>query len=477
MPRRFVFTNLKTIITQLTANNQVVIRYVKRPNCLPERNLGDNSAVRQEAYISQLYQKVEYINKILRNAHIEKECVKSTEYCQKSIKTVCDFMGANLDKTLFTEYEKWKVLELPPTIKYIDIDSDNLVEIEVDTKELMLRRLALLDIIKKSQQSKKYERSWGKVQKDKTFTRNAKQKILESGAVVDRHVGSRNSFEVTLTVPGSGWDVYDVISRYSGYMVNRITQVIRRAEAKGCELHWFFVWEHQERGALHMHWCIACEHSDKVANLVACEITGKWYALLEELSEKTRIDLFKKRGFSGTWRYSPEIWQCNIARVRKSVAAYFSKYCSKNAHVKNYNDRRREHQARLVSKKPNSADSARVYSLSPTRYWGSSSRTKKLCAKYRVTIRFDNVGDRESSVVAGIIRKWVNTICHKLQEVSRTFKRISPDTGFIYASGWEQKLWFESSMMDAVLQLFQRIRSDSERKKDPVGALLNLDYF
>ena len=468
---------MKTIITELTANNQVAIRYVNRPDCLPPRNLGDLSRERDAEYIANLYQKVEDIDKVLSNSQVEETYINKRTYIQETIKTISDFIGANREDIHYEERSKYTKLVLPDKIKYFDIDGEFPLEVEVTTKELISRRRAHLDIIKKSQQRVKRERSWGKLQTDKTLTRNARQKILEAGAVIDKHVGTSNSFELTLTLPGSGWDAYDVISRWSGYIVNRLTQIIRRAEQKGVEVHWFFVWEHQKRGALHMHWCVAVESDWRVANLLCLELRAKWFELLEELSVKTGIDLFKKRGFSGTWRHSPEVWQYNIARVRKSVAAYFSKYCGKHGDIDRLNTRRREHQKRIAEKYPNSPDSARVYSLSPTRYWGCALRTKRLCAQYRVTIRFDIFSPREGDLVYKIIRGWLADLSDGLTEVSRGFKKVAPDTGFIYCSGWERKIWFDSAVMDGVLRLFKRIRACKERKIDVIGALLDLDYF
>ena len=468
---------MKNIIAELTANNQVVLRYVNRPNCLPPRNLGDLSYERDNEYVAKLVQKVEDINKVLANAHIDRNYENKRTYVQESIKTICQFIGVNTEYKLREDVSRYSVLELPEEISYVDIDGKYPVVVKTSTKDLLAKRQSHLDIIKKSQQRKKYVRSWGKLQADKTFTRNAKQKILEAGAVIDKHVGNTNAFALTLTIPGSGWDVYDVVSRWSGYIVNRLTQIIRRAEQKGCEVHWFYVWEHQKRGALHMHWCLAVESDWHIANLLCMELRGKWEELLEEFTVKTGIDLFKKRGFSGTWRYSPEVWQNDIFRVSKSVAQYFSKYCSKNAHVNKTNTRRRSYEKKNLVGTYDKANKARIYSLCPTRYWGCAMRTKRLCAKYRVTISFDVSSSREGNYVCEIIRKWLGNLSPELTEVSRSFKKTAPDTGFIYCSGWERKIWFSPNVIDDVVALFKRIRSNKERKIDSIGAMLDMDWF
>ena len=468
---------MKTIVANLSANNQVTVRYVNRPNCLKPKQMGDKSVNIAEANIAEIYQKVENINKILSNAHIEKTYTKTKTYIQETIKPLSEYIGANTKEILHEEKTKYTTLELPDIIKYWDVDGEFPIEIHEKTCALIKRRKAALDIIKKSQQQKKRGRCWGKPQTQKSFTRNSKQKILECGAVIDKHIGSKNAYEVTLTIPGSGFDVFRVVSEWSGYLVNRLTQIIRRAEKKGIKTHWFFVWEHQKRGALHMHWCIACENSPVIANLLGLEIRAKWFSLLQELSGKTGIDLFRKKGMLGTWRNQPEKWQSSVSRVRKSVAAYFSKYCSKSYETSKYNQARRTIKEKVNQRNSNRVYSVRVISLCPSRYWGCGMRVKRLCANYRVTISFDVDDSRAGDIVCKTIRKWVSDLSSECKEVSRTFEQACSESGFIYARGYEYKIWFDAESLDSILQLFKRIRSDRLRLQDPVGALVSLSYF
>ncbi len=450
------------------------MRYVNRPNCLPARNLGDSSSIKSDEVIAKYQQRVERIYAKVRNASIEYMHENQRTYDAKQAQK--DFYGSKgkVGEIFSLDIFKGLACTIPDTIQYKEVVGTKTVVVTKNCHELYLERLALLDIIKKSQQQEKRRCSWGEVQTIKRFTRNAKQKILEAGAVIDKHVGSTNAYEVTLTIPGSGFDVYDVVSRYSGYMVNRMTQIIRRAEAKGVEVYWFFVWEHQKRGALHMHWCLAVKGNRKIANLLGLEIRSKWFELLEELSVKTGIDLFKKRGFSGTWRHSPEKWQARVTRVRKSVAAYFSKYCSKNVGTSGYNQARRQSKARLSDWHPPKIYKHGVISLCPSRYWGSASRVKRLCAYYRVTISFAVANSGEGDFIYKAIREWLSKICGELKEVSRNFEKADPKTDFIYASGWEKKIWFDKEYLDDILRLYRRIFSYKLRKIDAIGAIADL---
>lgn len=466
---------MKTILAQIRANNQITLRYVSRPNCLAERNLGDSSAERENLFLAKDHKRVQRAYALIKDA--------STTYMHDNARTydvkgdIKDFyQGAGKVGEIYS-LDKYKGLccTIPKTITYKEVTNGKCRTVEKSVFELVAERRATLDVIKKSQHSKKRVRPWGKVQTIKKFTLNAKQKILEAGAVVDMHTTKDSRFMLTLTVPGSGVDVYDAVARYSGYMVNRLTQIIRRWEKMGVPVHWFFVWEHQKRGALHMHWCIAIDDSPGMSAMLCDEIRTKWFELLEELSVKTSIDLFKKKGYLGTWRYSPEIWQGDIQPITKSVAAYFSKYATKTYETSRFNRERRERQETLRKKYPDRAKYARVISYCPSRYWGSGSRVKQLCKRYRVDICFGVASRKEGDFIASIISKWASEISSKLTEVTRSFKKAAPDTGFIYCSGWETKLWFDGSVMPDMLRLFRRLRSNQERKADAIGAVLSLD--
>lgn len=468
---------MKNIVAQLAANNQITLRYYSRPNCLKSKNPGDLTAQKDTYALARIQQKLENIDKIL--SHECKEYEHQNDF---------DIYG---DRNLFERIDLPDLHQVRKASSYVSVlgtasnisgvieyfDPESSRVVQTNYKELAERKRFYLDIIKKSQHTTKKPRPWGKVQTVKKFTRNAKQKILEAGAVVDRHCDSDSRYELTLTVPGSGIEVYDAVSRYSGYIVNRMAQVIRRLEAKGWDILWFYVWEHQKRGALHQHWCISMPNQPRMAEWLCRQLRLKWFDLLEELSVKTGIDLFQKRGFSGTWRHSPEVWQSNIALVRKSVAAYFSKYLSKNCETTRFNRERRQRQEALRKKHPDRVEYARVISLCPSRYWGCGSRVKQLCRRYRVDVPFRISSEKEGKFIADAILQWAGEVSDKLTKVSRTFKKVAADTGFVYCRGWEIKIWFEADVIDDVLRMFRRLRACEQRKTDGIGAILSMGEY
>lgn len=253
--------------------------------------------------------------------------------------------------------------------------------LNIDTLEA--RAATLLDITKKSQRPSSHA-NWGKAQKPKAFGSNARHRILESGAVIDRAKPKSSTYELTLTLPGSTPEAIKAVADWSGWIVNRQLQSIRRID-KSIRPWWFFVWEFQKRGALHQHWCIAAD-TPEMAYSIAMEIRQLWYKCLHELLDKAGVDCYARKGF-GTWRDSPKQWQWHCQAIKKSVAAYFSKYTSKEG----ANVRREQRYTRT----------GKIHY--PSRWWGSSAEVKLGVKEWRI----------EGSL-SGITREFAESLRAKL---------------------------------------------------------------
>ena len=227
-----------------------------------------------------------------------------------------------------------------------------------------------LDIISEFQQrSLKVKKigGWGFSPMITAFGRNARHRLLEAGAVMDNLYG-KNVCEVTCTIPGSTTEAFRTVSQWSGWIMNRLTQIVRRS------MHdpgWFYVWELQKRGALHLHFAIGCSELSDAVNL-AQEIEFKWFELLLELKDKTGVDVFRKND-RWTWRNFPKEWRSHVLPVYKSVAAYFSKYVGKQSNALNRNNK----------------------TFCPARWWGSNQSIKEGIKDARfskkVEVRLQNV--------------------------------------------------------------------------------------
>ena len=178
-----------------------------------------------------------------------------------------------------------------------------------------------LDIIKKSQR----KHFISKLNKPKSFTKTSGQRLRECGSAIDK-VASDPRFThcVTLTLPANHRDAYRALASQSGYAINRLFQPIRRDYGDMCM--WFFVWEYQARGALHLH--IAIYHPDETEGLWICtKMINQWHKILCDIGERTQTDMFVRKDMK---TYTPrEKHQHHCQPMQRSLGAYFSKYAGK----------------------------------------------------------------------------------------------------------------------------------------------------
>lgn len=190
----------------------------------------------------------------------------------------------------------------------------------------------LLDLLSESQSSDSSHNSWGKYRQPSAFSKRGRHKILEAGGAVEKKGKQDECLLLTVTIPGGGREVYDAVARWSGYICNLMTQQLRnydRGNEGKEERGFFYVWELQKRGALHLHWCLV-GYPESVA--IACK--DAWYRALYTIGGEEMINLFESdRGKD--WSNHPQFWQWDIQKTKKSVAGYFAKYVSKTAGAAN----------------------------------------------------------------------------------------------------------------------------------------------
>lgn len=197
-----------------------------------------------------------------------------------------------------------------------------------------------------------------RLSKAKHFGNIQGQKIREAGAVIDILCDGRPEFAhvTTLTLPSNSEESFDCIAARSGYAINRLWEPIRKAY--GSDVAWFFVWEYQKRGALHLHICHY--HPDASEGmLIGNMLIDKWDKILHDISDETGIDMFSpKEGRMKTLFFQH---QHHTQPMYKSAGGYFSKYASKASKSDENNYVRRFSKIRP-----------------PTRFWGSSRTVKEL---------------------------------------------------------------------------------------------------
>lgn len=246
---------------------------------------------------------------------------------------------------------------------------------EAECHESMVSRA--LDIIDDFQHRKKegkndYKPGWGYSPKATKFGAYARHTILEAGAIASRGVGcDGRGVEVTLTIPSTTDSSFRAISLWSGYIVNRLLQVIRRNKQN---IEWFYVWELQKRGALHLHMALSgvCQ---RTLLSTGRKVRETWYRLLGEIGVKQGTDLFLSgKGYRRN-TYEDFLKGNRVAEIRKSLAAYFAKYVSKNAGGK--------------------TKEGEVKGYPPSRWWGISRSLLRKVKEERLNVRITCVSERE----------------------------------------------------------------------------------
>lgn len=198
---------------------------------------------------------------------------------------------------------------------------------DMKSYERPVRSLPPLDITKKSQRSlePKPRAGFGHPPKPKSFTNSSGQKLRECGAAIDHIQPDLNkTYCVTLTLPANHEQAFKTLSDYSAYCINRLFQPLRRTY--GESLLWFFVWEYQRRGALHLH--IAVSHDKEgIAAEASQLLISQWIKVLQDISTKSGVCMFaNKSGSACTLR---RFWQLDAQPMKKGLGRYFSKYAGK----------------------------------------------------------------------------------------------------------------------------------------------------
>lgn len=220
--------------------------------------------------------------------------------------------------------------------------------------------------------NKRDKLGYGKPPKIKYFSRRSGQKIRETGSIVDRLCGSQTERcrVVTLTLPSSETSAFEALSNYSGYAVNRLFQIVRRDYS---DAQWFYVYEHQKRGALHLHICIYHDDAD-TSNQIGAKLCAKWIDILNDISRFTGIDMLFSRGFGR--KCEPHEIQLDNQAMRLGCGAYFSKYASKNS-----------------GKYGDDINSQNARKYPPSSFWGRSRQLAKMCDEQSFLFRHEGIED------------------------------------------------------------------------------------
>lgn len=159
------------------------------------------------------------------------------------------------------------------------------------------------------------------------FGNEAKRSIQRAARALDGVVENPSDILfLTGTLPGSGQEQFLAMAEWSSWIVHRLKAWIANYVPGKMD---FYCWELQKRGALHLHYAVHCPDEGD-SQFILEGFKSQWIRLLDEVSEKTGVDLYLNavRGFS----HAPnkEVVQAKAERVLKGVGNYLGKYLSKS---------------------------------------------------------------------------------------------------------------------------------------------------
>jgi hypothetical protein len=208
--------------------------------------------------------------------------------------------------------------------------------------------------------------------KPKSFAKISGQKLRECGAAMDIlcRGNLEECWEVCLTLPANHEEAFVALSKNTYFATHRIFSYLKK-QYHG-EVSWFYVWEYQKRGALHLH--MAVHHRASLLLPTICsDIKRAWIRILQDIGEMENTCMFTDKSLKKC--VMPEQWQMHSAQIRKGVGAYFSKYAGKEESKQSWY--------------------CQKYPIS--RFWGSSKQIKKVISENSVTAIWDFQGDLESA--------------------------------------------------------------------------------
>jgi hypothetical protein len=191
---------------------------------------------------------------------------------------------------------------------------------------------ALLDLhaaaaVQRARSSSPVRPGWGELPKMRRWSHRAKNRLALRAAALDDLYSPSSTNKTCLyfvgTLPGSTPASIEALAKWSGWVVNTLTQWLRD---HGLE-HYFLVWEYQARGALHLNLCCGSFDLDLLQRLRVA-FKGRWISLLQQIGQFEGIDMFE-RANGGSWADIPDQVQAYSQFIYQSVVSYLSGYvCS-----------------------------------------------------------------------------------------------------------------------------------------------------
>ncbi len=213
------------------------------------------------------------------------------------------------------------------------------------------------------------------------FTGKARDTLYAAGVVSEIEWG-KNGVVVTGTLPGTSPEAYQLLADSSGEIMSRIwdrvSKYCKRKLNRPNTLGWFYVWEKQSRGALHVHAYLGgspAEFSLDELQVIGGLITDWWIETLRKIGDENGVNMFLNSESGDDWTNCPEVYKKgqDVKPLKHSVARYFSKYASKNA----------------ASERGATFDGDKDGFPTPKRWWGRNQIISNLIKKWSWEYKID----------------------------------------------------------------------------------------
>jgi hypothetical protein len=119
------------------------------------------------------------------------------------------------------------------------------------------------------------------------------------------------------------------LSDWSAWVVHELmTHLPRLAGSKASELRWEWVWEWQNRGALHWHCALELPTVEAAQGVIA-QFRPLWIRIIKGVGRKAGVDM-AARHYGGTWEGQEHKWQILALVANSSPSNYLAKYLGKD---------------------------------------------------------------------------------------------------------------------------------------------------
>jgi hypothetical protein len=240
---------------------------------------------------------------------------------------------------------------------------------------------------------------WGGLGRVPGYTLNARRRILRAGGALDELSKSpEDCIFLTGTLPGGTEEAKEAIARWSGYAINLVQSWLGKRVPEKLLI---YAWEFQKRGALHLHLTMFCPDRDIQMSILS-QWKEQWTRVIDQISEKSGVDCWQRSDGQSYANGMKNVLQTDAQRCSKSVAAYLSKY---------------------ISKQNLKQEEGYEWKYHPSRYWGIS---RPLCAVITEMTDVEEVLISENSDAEAL---YEDVLSVAQSSVDKTYSYVHKDSG------------------------------------------------